>query len=88
MISKYGPSLSKAVGPVDPSFLVVKNLTLIKLFILQQVYELHKTESTCRLSIQLNSVLFVGQANSADPDQNPASDQGLHCLRTDCSIKI
>ena len=30
MISKYGPSLSKAVGPVDPSFLAVKNLTLIK----------------------------------------------------------
>ena len=26
MISKYGPSLFKAVGPVDPSFLVVKNL--------------------------------------------------------------
>ena len=24
MISKYGPSLSKAVGPVDPSILVVK----------------------------------------------------------------
>ena len=24
MISKYGPSLSKAVGPVDPSFKVVK----------------------------------------------------------------
>ena len=24
MISKYGPSLSKAVGPVDPSLLVVK----------------------------------------------------------------
>ena len=24
MISKYGPSLSKAVGPVGPSFLVVK----------------------------------------------------------------
>ena len=24
MISKYGPSHSKAVGPVDPSFLVVK----------------------------------------------------------------
>ena len=24
MISKYGPSLSKAVGPVDPYFLVVK----------------------------------------------------------------
>ena len=24
MISKYGPSLSKTVGPVDPSFLVVK----------------------------------------------------------------
>ena len=29
MISKYGLSLSKAVGPVNPSFLlVVKNLTL------------------------------------------------------------
>ena len=24
MISKYGPALSKAVGPVEPSFLVVK----------------------------------------------------------------
>ena len=24
MIAKYGPSLSKAVGPVDPSFLVLK----------------------------------------------------------------
>ena len=24
MISNYGPSLSKAVGPVNPSFLVVK----------------------------------------------------------------
>ena len=24
MISKYGPSLSKAVGPVDPSFIVAK----------------------------------------------------------------
>ena len=24
-ISKYGQSLSKAMGPVDPSFLVVKN---------------------------------------------------------------
>ena len=24
MISKYGTSLSKSVGPVDPSFLVVK----------------------------------------------------------------
>ena len=30
MISKYDPSLSEAVGPVDASFLVVKNLTLIK----------------------------------------------------------
>ena len=45
MISKYGLSFSKAVGPVDPSFLVVKNLTLIKVFILQRVYELHKTQS-------------------------------------------
>ena len=30
MISKYGPSLSKAVGPVDPSFLVVKKSHLKK----------------------------------------------------------
>ena len=52
MISKYGPSLSKVVGPVDPSFLVVKNFTLIKIFILQRVYEFHKTESTCMLPIQ------------------------------------
>ena len=52
MISKYGPSLFKAVGPVDQSFLVVKNLALIKIFISQRVYELHKTESTCRLSIR------------------------------------
>ena len=29
MISKYGPLLFKAVGPVDPSFLVVKNHTLV-----------------------------------------------------------
>ena len=37
------------------------------------------------------SILFVGYANSADPDQTPqsaASDQGLHCLLTECSIKI
>ena len=30
MITKYGPSLSKAVGPVDPSFLVVKKSHLNK----------------------------------------------------------
>ena len=53
MISKYGPSLSKAVGPVNPSFLVVKiSLFNKKIFILQRIYELHITESTCRLSIQ------------------------------------
>ena len=31
------------------------------------------------------------KANSADPDQTPhnvVSDQGLHCLLTECSIKI
>ena len=39
MFSKYGPSLSKAVGPVDPSFLVVKksyfnkNIHLAAIFI-------------------------------------------------------
>ena len=49
MISKYDPSLFMAV---DPSFLVVKKYHFKKIFILQRVYELHKTESTCRLSIQ------------------------------------
>ena len=52
MISKYGPSLSKAVGPVDPSFLVVKKSHFNKNILLQRVYELQNTESTCRLSIQ------------------------------------
>ena len=37
-------------------------------------------------------VLFCGtKANRADPDQTPlnaASDKGLHCLLTECSIKI
>ena len=30
MILKYGPSLSKAVGPLDPSFLVVKQIPFSK----------------------------------------------------------
>ena len=38
------------------------------------------------------SVLFVEiKANSGDRDQTPqktASDQGLHCLLTECSIEI
>ena len=43
MISKYGPSLSKAVGPVDPCFLVVKKSHFNKkIFILQRVYKLYK----------------------------------------------
>ena len=37
MISKYGPSLSKEIGPVDPSFLFVKKSHLNKIFILQLV---------------------------------------------------
>ena len=39
MISKYGPSLFKAVGPVDPSFLVVKKSHFEKIFIVQLVYK-------------------------------------------------
>ena len=42
MISKYDPSLSKAVGPVDPSFLVVNKSHFIKNIQLQPVYKLHK----------------------------------------------
>ena len=30
MISKYGPSLSRSVGPVDPSFYVAKKISLLK----------------------------------------------------------
>ena len=37
IISKYGPSLSKAVGPVDPSFLVVKKSHFDKNIHLQRV---------------------------------------------------
>ena len=44
MISKYGPSLSKAVGPVDPSLLVMKKSHFNKkIFILQRFYEFHNT---------------------------------------------
>ena len=59
MISKYGPSHSKDVGQVDPSFLDEKNHTLIKIFILQRVYELHKTES-------LNSKTCLKQHSKKD----------------------
>ena len=52
LLLECGPSLFKAVGPVDPSFLIVKK-SLIEIFILQRVCnKLLKTESTWRLSIQ------------------------------------
>ena len=41
--------------------------------------------------ISLASFLWEIAANSADPDhmpQNAASDQGLHCLLTECSFEI
>ena len=50
MILKYGPSLSKAVGQVDLSFLGVKKSHFNKNIHLTA--SLHKTESTCKLSIQ------------------------------------
>ena len=31
---------------------------------------------------------FWAETNGADPDQNETSDQGLHCLLTECSIKF
>ena len=49
---KIWPITSKAVGPVDPSILVVKKSHLYKTFHCTRVYELHKTESTYRPSIQ------------------------------------
>ena len=41
----------------------------------------------------INSVISLAsfcekKTNSADSDQNAASDQDLHCLLTECSIKI
>ena len=37
----------------------------------------------------ISIAVFCGtKAKSADPDQNAASDQGLHCLLAECSIKI
>ena len=52
---KIWPVIFKGSGPSEPIlFTCEKKLTLIKIFILQQTYELHKTESTCRLSIQKN----------------------------------
>ena len=53
MISKYDQSLSKAVGPVDPSFLVVKISHINKkIFILQRVYKpmKHKIPVGCQYS--------------------------------------
>ena len=47
MSSKYGPSLSKAVGPVDPSSLVVNKAHFNKIFILHP-----QIESSSRQSIQ------------------------------------
>ena len=37
------------------------------------------------------SLTHISLAYSANPDQMPqnaASDQGLHCLLTECSVKI
>ena len=45
MISKYGPSLSKAEGPVDPSFFVVKKSHFNKNIHLTVSL---RTESSCR----------------------------------------
>ena len=51
MIPKYGPSLFKAAGAVDPSFLFVKKSHFNKNIHLTASL-LHRTKSTCRLSIQ------------------------------------
>ena len=49
MISKYGPSLSKAVGPVDPSFLVVKKSRYNKK-IIHLTASLHNVHVGCQYS--------------------------------------
>ena len=47
---KIWPITFKGSGPSGPILFscLEKNLTLIKIFNLQRVYELHKTENTCR----------------------------------------
>ena len=54
MISKYGPSLSNAVGPVDLYFLVVKNLILIKYSSYRESTNSVKQKLHVGLSKQLN----------------------------------
>ena len=48
MISKYGPSLFKAVSPVDPSFLVVKKSHFDKNIHLTGSLQTPQTESSFR----------------------------------------
>ena len=50
MISKYGPSLSKAVGPVDPSILGVKKSHCNKTFILSTNSTKQKVHVCCQYS--------------------------------------
>ena len=52
----------------------------------------HRSDVDKSHSVSINLAFFCGTcANSVDPDQTPqnvASDQGLHCLLTECSVKI
>ena len=53
MISKYGLSLSKAVGPVDPSFLVVKKSHFNK-----TVHLTASLQKTCTCRLQYSKTCF------------------------------
>ena len=49
---KIWPITFQGSGPSGPILFSCEKKSLMKIFILQQLYELQKTESICRLSIQ------------------------------------
>ena len=74
MISKYGPSLSKAVGPVDPSFLVVKKSDFNK-----------KYSSTCN-SESTKQKVGVRSQNSKTCLKQPLKKDKTKILITNSSL--
>ena len=64
IISKYDPSLSKAVDQVDPSSLVVKKSHFNKIY----SFYSESTDSTKQLSIQLNMSKAATQKGQKNKD--------------------
>ena len=47
-VFKIWPNTFQGSGPSGPILFSCEKITLIQIFILQRVYQLHKTESSCR----------------------------------------